>query len=128
MASFMNSRHSTPGPIAEEMPYICELSELPIHTAVSSCGTYPTASTSRRLSVVPVLSAAVRPMLVQEPKIALVFGSVMSFSMSVISHDSCGEIACVPSGCDQSRTTLPSLSSMREISVGSIRTPPSATT
>ena len=65
------------------MPCISELSEFPIQIAVSRCGTHPIASTSWRLSVVPVFRAAVRPIFVNDEKTNEPFGpvSVLSFRM-----------------------------------------------
>ena len=64
------------------MPRISELSEFPIQIAVRRWGTNPIASTSCRLSVVPVFSAAVRPIVVHGPNTKEPCGLVLSFRMS----------------------------------------------
>src|SRR5439155_17740569 len=81
---FMQSRQRIPGPRADEIPRISELSELPIQIAVSRCGTNPIARTSCRLSVVPVLRAAVRPIDVNEEKTNEPFGPVSVLSLRML--------------------------------------------
>ena len=66
------------------MPSISSPLLLPIHTPVTSVGVNPTEYTSLRLSVVPVLSPAGRPMFVKPPKMKSRSGWVVSFRMSTI--------------------------------------------
>ncbi len=103
-----------PGPSAELMPNISVLSEFPIQIAVSRVGVYPIASTSCRLSVVPVFSAAGRPIVVNGPKTnEPCTGSVLSLRMLVMTHAYRSSMTCLDSGFDaKSFTTLPLLSTI----------------